>query len=409
MNSVCKSGLIGLCGLLVVACDSDNDAKELRNRVTVATQNYTVVAIQSANTVLEANRTYSLALLAGVTEANIDQTSDAIWSSSDTSVATVNSRGELTAISDGTVTITSDFGSLTDSVDLRVSSAPLTSIAIQAPEMLNECDSTQLSATGLFAADNGGERDITDSVNWSVATTPQTVGVFSGTTDGLFRSSGSGTAVITATRDDLSANANIEISDNLVSLAITPQAPVITTTVNTQFTATAGYSDVTESLDVTDNASWSVSSTSVASIDNTPPDKGLLNAISNSNVTLSVTCGGVSANVALEVGDPSIVESIRFGREDNPFEFDFSGETVVQLNAFARLQTQDEVNITQDVDWITVRRSTTALSLSDDTGSKGELTVSGRGSITVRIEYDGDDFDDTNSTFNTPTLVINVL
>ncbi|MEM7259675.1 MAG: Ig-like domain-containing protein, partial [Pseudomonadota bacterium] len=221
--------------------------------------------------------------------------------------------------------------------------------------------------------------------------------------------SNSGTAVVTATRGDLSGSASIAIPANLASLAITPQAPVITTSVNTQFAATAMYSDIEETFDVTDNVSWTVSNTSVASVDNTLPDKGLLNAFSNSDVTLTVTCGDVSDNNLLEIGDPTIVQSIRFGREDNPFEFEFSGETVVNLEAFARLQTQDEVNITQDVEWTTVRRTTTSLSLSNDTGSKGELTVRGRGSITVRIEYDGDDFDETNSTFNSPTLVINVL
>ncbi|MEM7258645.1 MAG: Ig-like domain-containing protein, partial [Pseudomonadota bacterium] len=164
MKPAYRVGLAGVCVLMMVACDSDNDAQELRNRVIVATQNYGVVAIQSDNTVLEADRTYALTLLAGVTEASVNESGNAFWSSSDTDIATVNSRGDVTGISDGEVTITASFVSLTDSVDLRVSSAPLTSITVVAPATMNQCGSTQLSADGLFAADNAGIRNITDSV-----------------------------------------------------------------------------------------------------------------------------------------------------------------------------------------------------------------------------------------------------
>lgn len=413
MNLIIRHFTILLCCLLFVACDSDDDARELRNRVTVATQNYNIVEIRSRNDVLETGDVSALELWAGTDVATDEQTADALWSTSDRNIATVSSAGFVTALADGLVTISASFGSLTDTVELRVSSASLTSISVLAPATLNECDSVQLNARGIFAADDGSERAITDSVTWSVSNSPDTVGLFSSTTAGLFRSSNAGAAVVTASRDGISAQTTITIADNLQVLNLSPENPIITTTSTTQFSVTAEYQDVEETPDVTDNASWSVADTSSASVDNTLPGKGALSAISNSNVTLQVTCGGVQTSAVLEVGDPSIVESLSFGREDNPFEFNFPGEELtVTLRAIATLQTQEEVIITEDVDWITESRDTNLLVLSNDSGSKGQLTVRGRGSITVRIEYDVDEFDEfdeVNSTFNTPTLTINVL
>lgn len=401
-----------LCCLVLSACDSDDDARELRNRVMVATQSYNVVEIRSLNEILETGNVSALELWAGTDVPTDEQTEDAQWSSSDRSVATVSSAGLVTAVSDGTVTITAAFGPLSDEVELRVSSAPLTSLTVLAPVALNECDSVQLNASGFFAAD-GSERAITDSVTWSVSNDPATVGVFSATTPGLFRSSNAGSALITASRDDISAQATITVADNLQALNLTPIDPVITPSEVTEFSVNAVYSDSPDTPDVTDNATWSVSDTGNASVDNTLPDKGALTAISTSDITLQVVCGGIETTASFAVGDPSIVESISFGRDDNPFEFEFPGEELtVTLRAIATLQTQTQVTITEDVDWITESRNTDLLVLSNDSGSKGQLTVRGRGTITVRIEYDVDEFDDfdeVNSTFNTPTLTINVL
>ncbi len=412
MRILSGSCAIMLVGMLV-ACDSDNDAKQLRNRVTVATQNYDAVEIRSASDVLEADTLSALTLWAGNGEPSIEHTTDAIWASNAVDIAKVSSAGLVSALADGNVTISAQFGSLTATRVLRVSSAPLTSISLDAPATLDECESVQISATGLFAADDGSERNITDAVSWSVSNTPATVGVFSSVTPGLFRSSNTGSAVITATRGSISRQATIAIADNLESLTLLPVSPVLSTSRPTVFSVTAGYNNKDATPDISDNASWVIADTGIASIDNTLPGKGTLNPFANSNTTMTVSCGGQQVVRSLEIGDPSIVESIKFGREDNPFSFDYQGsEIIVQLRAVAVLQTQNEETITEDVDWIVQSRDDgTPITLSNDSGSKGQLTVRGRGSITVRIEYDfdSDRFNEDDSTFNKPTLTINVL
>jgi len=401
-----------LCVCLTAACDSGNEADALRNRVTVATLNYDVAEVRSKHTVLEAARSYTLEFWAGTEVAAVDHSAEAFWTSSDPSVATVTGLGVVNALTDGNVTITGEFGSLNGSVDLRVSSAPLTSISVVAPSDMNECDSVQLTATGLFAADNDSERDISDTVVWGFGEDSGSVGVFNDAAPGLFRSSGTGTAIISASRgeesDQKTGTATIAIADNLQGFTLSPSSPTLTTRASTQFNVSAMYDNVEATPVITDNVLWSVSGNTTAIIDNALPDKGLFTTSTNGDVTLKVKCGSADQDYSFLVGDPAVVERIKFENPDDPFEFNFNGPIVIPLRAFAVLETRVDVEITEEVDWLIVERDSRLLSVSNDAGSRGQLTVDGRGSITVRIRYDLDNnrFDEDASVFNEPTLTI---
>lgn len=413
MNKLRHGWVAVLVGCVIAGCDSEDEARELRNRVTVATQNFNVAEISSKNTVLESGRSYSLELYVGTDTPTLEHTADANWKSSNPEIATVTDFGVVTGLSDGEVTISSNFGSLSDSLNLRVSSAPLTSITVNAPATLNQCDSTQLSAIGLFEADNDSERNITDTVNWVVTSDTNTPGVFSNATDGLFRSSNFGSALITASRDNLSGEATIAIAENLQALTLTPDPAdsIITTRARTQFSVTAVYSDTDETPDVTDNVQWSVSDLSRASVDDTLPDKGLFKARVNGDVTLNVSCGDIGLTKLVEVGDPRVVQRIKFEIDEDPFEFDFTDIDTLQLRALAVLETQEEVFITEELDWIIVERENTLLDVSNEEGSKGELTIDGPGSIKITVKYDLDDndlFNEDDSIFSEPTITIRV-
>ena len=400
-----------LAALVVAGCDSDNDVQELRNRFAIAANNVASVAIVDAPEVIELSTPTSLTLTAdGGTENFASQAS---WSSGDTTVATVSDSGVVTGIADGTVTIQGTLGPFPASVDIRVSSAPLTDIIIATPDPINECGSAVVTAEGLYAADNNSLRNLNDWV-WAVSNTP-TIGVFSSETNGLFRSSANGTATITATRGGVTREAILTVKDNLQSIVITPTDPVVTTTSGLQFTATAVYDDVADQPEITDNVSWSVSNTSIARVDNTLPGKGTVTASTTGEVTLTAVCSESAAlveeEVRFSVGDPSIVISIEFQR-GNTFNLEYEGiERTIQLNAMANLQDGTSVNINEDVNWSLVRRDTPLLSISNSDGSEGELTIRGTGRITIEIEYDTDSdrFDEDDSTFNTERITIDVF
>ena len=400
-----------VCALLVAGCDSDNDVEELRTRFVIASDNITSVSIDDAPQVIELLTPTPLTLTANTGAENFAAL--ASWSSSDTSVATVSSSGAVTGIADGTATIQGVLGPYAAAVDIRVSSAELTDIDITAPDLINECGSALFSAAGIYAADNDSVRAL-DDWQWSVTSSPA-IGVFSEVTNGLFLSTAAGDATITATRGTVSQTATVTVNNNLQAIDIIPVAPIVTTSSATQFSATAIYADGAEPADITDNVSWSVSNTSIASVDKTLPDKGSVTASSTGSVMLTAICATVDdtptiqQQVEFSIGDPSVVISIEFQRGNNfTIEYD-NNDREIQLNAIANLQDGSTVNINEDVEWTLVQRSTTLLSISDASGSEGELSIRGVGRITIQVEYDGDQFDEDESTFNIERIIIDVL
>lgn len=101
----------------------------------------------------------------------IDVTSSATWTSSDTTVATVNSSGLTTAVSADAdnasrVEISAESGGESDSVPLVVTSSPLQTLTVgPANHLISAGGTLQLTATGTL--EDSSEVDLTDSVMWT--------------------------------------------------------------------------------------------------------------------------------------------------------------------------------------------------------------------------------------------------
>jgi uncharacterized protein YjdB len=101
-----------------------------------------------------------------------DITTQVTWTSSNTSVATVNSSGLATAISGGTATITATLGSISNSTILMVYSAGVVSVYVTPSTVLVDINTTrflQYKATGIYT--DGKSFDITTQVTWSSTNT----------------------------------------------------------------------------------------------------------------------------------------------------------------------------------------------------------------------------------------------
>ena len=62
---------------------------------------------------------------------NATEVDDVIWSSSDETVATVDEEGKVTALKEGTATITAKMGNLTDTANVTVTEVALTGISLE--------------------------------------------------------------------------------------------------------------------------------------------------------------------------------------------------------------------------------------------------------------------------------------
>jgi trimeric autotransporter adhesin len=218
-----------------------------------------------------------------------------VWSTSDNTIANVNTTGFVTGQSGGVVGVTAQQGAVSASVNILVESAALTSVQVtpantQVPVTIR----TQFKATGTFS--NGDVQDLTGFVAWtsskpSVATissAQSTAGSAAGVQPGSSTISAvfagqSGTALLTVTNATLN------------SIAIAPGSASIAPGGSQQFTATGTFSDGS-TFGLTSQVNWASSNPAVAAI-----SRGLANGVTSGTSTVSASLNGVVGNAVLTV------------------------------------------------------------------------------------------------------------
>jgi uncharacterized protein YjdB len=132
------------------------------------------------------------------------------------------------------------------------------------------------------------------------------------------------------------------ISGNAIaSIALSPNNPTIQPAATQQFTATATLGDGTTS-DVTSQATWSSSSTNVATINNS----GLATAAATGTTTITAASGGVTGTTTLTVSTQT-VSSITIAPANPTL---FTGQ-VQQMKATATLSDGTTRDVTTTVTW----------------------------------------------------------
>ncbi|MEX0274400.1 MAG: Ig-like domain-containing protein, partial [Flavobacteriaceae bacterium] len=251
----------------------------------------TGVNVSPTSRTLEVGQTATLT--ATVEPANATNTNIS-WSSSDADIATVNTDGLVTAIAEGstTITVTTDDGNFTATATITVEPAtvPVTGVTVSPVNAtLTEGDTQQLSASvsPSNATDMG--------VSWSSSDTD----VATVSTNGLVTAILEGNATITVTTDDgdFTATATITVEAATISVTgvtVSPVNATLTEGDTQQLSATVSPNNATDT-----GVSWSSSDTDVATVSS----NGHVTAISEGNATITVTTddGNFTATAAITV------------------------------------------------------------------------------------------------------------
>ena len=226
-----------------------------------------------------------------------DLVSGVTWSSSSTSVATINSSGLANTLAAGTTTITATAGSLSDTSTLTIVPAHLTSIDVSpATPSIAVGTTQQFTAVGNF---DDGSTQLLPSVTWSSSP----IGISTIDAFGLATAVGTGTTTISATSGSVTGTATLTVSTaTLVSLAVTPANSTMAIGTSKQFTATGTFSD-TSTQDLTASVLWSSSKATVATINN----QGLATSVALGSATITATLGTVSGSTGLTVANVHLV------------------------------------------------------------------------------------------------------
>jgi len=408
IGAVYRFALSGILLLVISACDSDGDAQRLSNLVVAADENFLSLQIdEDTAPIISVNESENF-VVSALTEDGLSSELDGVfWSSSNAAIASVSSAGVVTGgTTPGRVDITANFGNLTARRSIRVSDAPLSrvevlfnSAVLAGPLLVDECSAVQFSAQGIYLGEEDEPRDITDRVIWEVS--PLNA-VFDPVENGLLRTRATDQLIVNANFEQETGMQVVDVDSNLVSITVSPDLedgelnlgnPV-------QYRAVAGYRDEMALTQITDNVEWRVTDGAqsvFANVDNILPGKGTVTPISVGEGTLTASCAEVIGQIMISSGTGGLIDSVEIDGEDITIILPAIGFTTErQLTANGLFNLEFERDVTEESDWL-VLSGNDIVTVSNASGSRGLLTVSGTGTAVVQVVFpdgvDGDEED----------------
>ncbi len=214
------------------------------------------------------------------------------WATSSASAATVSSTGLVTAVADGTTTITATSGSASGTAAVTVAQAAASIVLSDTVlSFASLGDSIQLTAV---VKDLKSEEITGASVTWATSSTSVAT-----VSSGLVTSVADGTATITVTSGSASASASVSVQQLANSITLSSDSLGLGPAGDTA-TVTATVKDEVGSIVSDPSVTWATSDASVATVSSI----GLVLAVANGTATITATSGSVSQTATVTV-DPT--------------------------------------------------------------------------------------------------------
>lgn len=184
------------------------------------------------------------------------------YSSSDSTIVSVNSLGTATGVAAGTATVTATVGSFTATANLTISSSPLRALTVMpSSAQIASGTGTFFAAIGTF--EDGSTQTLTRQVHWT-SSDPSVATVSNGSNSGFALSLAAGTTSIGAAYNSVvSTPASLDVtSATLQTITITPSNATVALGTSQTYKATGLFSDGT-TQDISSLATWSSNNAAV--------------------------------------------------------------------------------------------------------------------------------------------------
>ena len=325
----------------------------------------------------------------------LDITNKVTWESSHQNVATVDNatkKGWLIAVGEGKSTITATLDNIFGNTDITVTAAALLKITVD-PANKDVPAGLKQAFTAKAQYSDGVVVDVTKTAVWS--TSDSSIAAISNAegANGLLSALKAGKIKVTATLDKVAGSADVTISQpQLTELTIGPQNLSRKAGQYVQYWAIAVYSNG-QTQNVTQQASWTVSDATVASIQTSGNFKGVAQGKKAGKVTITVAHAGKTASTQLTISDPELV-SIQI----SPAAWEMPVGLPMQFQAIAQFSDDSTQNVTFQSTWST---SDQKVALVGNAGggpggggpggglNKGRIQATGPGKASIKAEYKG--------------------
>lgn len=272
-NGVVTAGIGGGTTITVTTEDGSKTATctvNVRVHIGVPVQS---VELNKTELVLEVNGTEKLKATAEPSDATNQKVT---WESNATNVATVDNSGKVTAVSEGTATITAKAGEQTATCTVTVTKAD---VAVESVTLNPTTLTLEKGSTGTLTATVEPQNATNNTVTWS-SSNPEVATVANGTVTAV----SAGTATITVTTADGNHKATCAVTVNPNTVPVSGIQVQGTASVyvggSTKLTATVTPTNATNQ-----KVTWSSNNESVATVGT----DGTVTAVSAGTATITVT------------------------------------------------------------------------------------------------------------------------
>jgi uncharacterized protein YjdB len=292
------------------------------------------------------------------------------WSSSDSSIVTVDASGVVTAVASGRATVTATASGTGASAAVTVAQKAASVTLTPTAATLNALGAAvQLTVT---ARDSNGHAIPGKTFTWASSDS----GIATVGASGLVTAVANGAASIMAMADGAADTADVTVTQVLSSIAVTPATPSLAALgVTVQLQAAALDSNAHAIAGKT--FSWASSDQSVVTVD---PSSGLVTAVANGAATVTATVEGVDGSTTVTVAQKATRVAL------SPAGASVSGVGATHQYAVEAWDARDN-----PIPGPGVHATWTSLNPNVATvnASSGLAAAVGAGQVTIRVAVDG--------------------